>query len=124
MFSLCLKELVSNGMAALSLGKAHLSKLEDHRMSVWLTLKGCLTTKGLFQKDGCFGPSPLQLLVWPLHVFIRPLIPFYPPTRPSIHQSRGSHALQPDGSSPQGTAHSSGLIWWKREFELVHSKKT
>lgn len=57
------QELVPNGMVALSLEKAHLSKLEDPRMSARLTLKGCLTPKGLFQKDGCFGPSPFRHLV-------------------------------------------------------------
>lgn len=53
-------EPVPNDMVGLPLGKAHLSKLK--RLSN-VTLKGCLAPKGLFHKDGCFGPSPLQYWV-------------------------------------------------------------
>lgn len=77
------QELVPNGTVALSLGKAHLSKLEDPRMSAWLPLQGCRTPKGLSQKGGCFGSPPLQHLVWPLHVLLRPSSP--PSTHPLGH---------------------------------------
>lgn len=81
------RELVPNNMVGLSLGKAHLSKLKDSKMSGWLTLQGCLAPKGLFQKNGCLGPYALQYLGQPVHLFIRPLVPvsIHPPICPPTH---------------------------------------
>lgn len=57
-------ELILNDRVGLSLGKTHLSKLKDSKMSGWLILKGCLVSKDFFQKDGCLD---FQYLVQAVH---------------------------------------------------------
>ena len=57
-------ELVLSDTVGLSLGKTHLSKLKDSKMSGWLTVKECLVSEDFLQEDGCFD---LQYLVQPVH---------------------------------------------------------